>query len=140
MSHRSARVICGEDGTGTKDRELSLVKASQPEPGICACIESLEQASGLIFQAKKPLILAGHSSYQKSCVRSNHKVCRTVKDTGGQYHDGKRNHSVTPVNTLYGPSEFLRKIIRIWLLEEADLVIAIGYDIVEYAPSQMESA
>ena len=98
-----------------------------------ACIESLEQASGLIFQAKKPLILAGHSSVRNHASEAITKFAERLK--------------IPVVNTMMAKgiipytSEYSLWSIGIpqkdypdLAFEEADLVIAIGYDIVEYAP------
>ncbi len=100
-----------------------------------ACIESIEEAAGIIFQSKKPVILAGHSAIR------NH-AAEAVTEFAGKMRIPVINtmmaKGIIPCDNPYSlwtigiPQEDYQDII----MEEADLVIAVGYDIVEYAPGK----
>lgn len=100
-----------------------------------ACVESLEEAAGLIFQAKKAVMLVGHSAVR------NH-AAKAVTEFSERMHIPVINtmmaKGVIPYDNPYSlwtigiPQEDYPDIA----IEEADLVIAVGYDIVEYAPGK----
>lgn len=95
--------------------------------------KALVDAVGLIRAAKNPVILAGNGCVRK---RSSEQLCRFASRTG-----------VGVVNTFMGkgaiPRSSEHSLFTIGLqardhvscvMDEADLVIAIGYDLVEYDP------
>ncbi|MCA9256426.1 MAG: hypothetical protein KDA33_12350, partial [Phycisphaerales bacterium] len=95
--------------------------------------KALVDAVGLIHAAKNPIILAGNGCVRK---RSSEQLCRFVTRTG-----------IGVVNTFMGKGAIPRSsehcLFTIGLqsrdhvsciMDEADLVIAIGYDLVEYDP------
>ncbi len=98
-----------------------------------ACVEHIEEAAGLIFQARRPVILAGHSA-----VRS--RAARALTEFADRLHIPVINtmmaKGIIPCDDPYSlwtigiPQEDYPNVV----LEAADLVIAVGYDIVEYAP------
>ena len=103
-----------------------------------ASIESLEEAAGLLFQAKRPVILAGHSAIRN-------KASKALTEFAEKLHIPVINtmmaKGIIPCDNLYSlwtigiPQKDYQNIA----IEEADLVIAVGYDIVEYAPNKWNS-
>lgn len=100
-----------------------------------ASIESLEEAAGLLFQAKRPVILAGHSAIRN-------KASKALTEFAEKLHIPVINtmmaKGIIPCDNPYSlwtigiPQKDYQNIA----IEEADLVIAVGYDIVEYAPNK----
>ena len=113
-------------------------------PGICpikhhkpniemACIENIEEATGIIFQAKKPVILAGHSAIRNNASEAITEFAEKFKIPVVNTMMAKGIIPYTSPESLWTigiPQKDYQDIA----IEEADLVIAIGYDIVEYAP------
>lgn len=103
-----------------------------PNPEMAA-VENIEEAAGMIFQSKRPVMLVGHSAVR------NHGAA-AVTEFSEKMHIPVVNtmmaKGVIPYDNPYSlwtigiPQEDYQDIA----LEEADLVIAVGYDIVEYAP------
>ncbi len=104
-------------------------------PKEYAELDTVQDAAGLIFQAQNPVILAGsgvvrgHASKELTEFASKLKipVVNTMMAKG-----------VIPFDNPYSmwtvgipQRDYENKI-----LEEADLVIAVGYDIVEFAPAK----
>lgn len=98
-----------------------------------ACVESIEEAAGLIFQAKRPVILAGHSAVRSRAARALTGFAQRMRIPVINTMMAK---GIIPCDNPYSlwtigiPQEDYQNIA----LERADLVIAVGYDIVEYAP------
>lgn len=103
-----------------------------PNPEMAA-VENIEEAAGIIFQSKRPVMLVGHSAVR------NHGA-QAVTEFSEKMHIPVVNtmmaKGVIPYDNPYSlwtigiPQEDYQDVA----LEEADLVIAVGYDIVEYAP------
>lgn len=98
-------------------------------------LASIEKAAGLIFQAKRPLILAGHSVIRNNATEAlrhfseklNIPVITTMMAKGAISCE-----SPLQIGTIGIPERDYANIA----MEKADLVIAVGYDIVEYAPGK----
>lgn len=100
-----------------------------------AAVESIERAAGLIFQANNPIILAGHSAVRsrssESITAFAHKLKLPVVNT-------MMAKGIVPCDSPYAlhtvglPQKDYQNVA----IDEADLVIAVGYDIVEYAPGK----
>ncbi len=95
---------------------------------------AVNEAIELIISAKNPIILAGNGTIRK---RASHRLRALVKNLG-----------VGVINTFMGKgsvsSDDEHSLFTIGLgsgdynnlaIDESDLVIAIGYDLVEYSPS-----
>ncbi|MBD22669.1 MAG: acetolactate synthase large subunit [Alphaproteobacteria bacterium] len=95
---------------------------------------AVDEAIDLIIAAKNPIILAGNGTIRK---RASHRLRTLVKNLG-----------VGVINTFMGKgsisSDDEHSLFTIGLgsgdynnlaIDESDLVIAIGYDLVEYSPS-----
>ena len=100
-----------------------------------AALSSIEMAAGLIFQSRRPLILAGHSVIRNNATEALRKfsealnipVITTMMAKGAVSCD-----SPMQIGTIGIPERDYANIA----IEKADLVIAVGYDIVEYAPGK----
>lgn len=98
-----------------------------------ACIESIENAAGIIFQSKNPIILVGHSAVRNKAsealtnfaVQMKIPVINTMMAKGIIPYDNPYS-----LWTIGIPQRDYANVV----IDEADLVIAIGYDIVEFAP------
>ncbi len=95
---------------------------------------AVNEAIELIIKAKNPIILAGNGTIRK---RASHRLRTLIKNLG-----------VGVINTFMGKgsvsSDDEHSLFTIGLgsgdynnlaIDESDLVIAIGYDLVEYSPS-----
>ena len=120
-----------EDIAALNSDKMPIEASSTRRPGPDA--KALVDAVTLIKEAKKPIILAGNGCVRK---RSSEQLCRLVNKTG-----------IGVVNTFMGKGAIPRSsehcLFTIGLqsrdhvsciMDEADLVIAIGYDLVEYSP------
>lgn len=98
-------------------------------------VETIEEAAGAIFQSRNPVILAGHSA-----VRNNAEDALT--EFAEKLH-------IPVINTMMAKGIIAcdnpysmwtigiqQKDFQNVILEKADLVIAVGYDIVEFAPNK----
>ena len=127
------------------DLPCNIAKMEVPDgPGIkplkhhtpnmeMACVENIEEAAGIIFQAKKPLILVGHSAIRNKASEAITRFAEKLK--------------IPVINTMMAKGAIpYDNPYSLWTIgipqkdypdlafEEADLVIAVFYDIVEYAP------
>ncbi|UZW14913.1 acetolactate synthase large subunit [Clostridium pasteurianum] len=113
--------------------EKPLEKKTQPVE--LANLTSIEEAAGEIFQAENPVILAG-------CSAIRNKAAHAVTDFANKLKIPVINtmmaKGIIPFDNKYSmwtigipQKDYVNEII-----EESDLVIAIGYDIVEYAPAK----
>ncbi|MEQ8347660.1 MAG: acetolactate synthase large subunit [Sneathiellaceae bacterium] len=95
--------------------------------------QAVDEAVALIVQAKNPIILAGNGAVRKHAAR---QLRRLARKTG-----------IPVINTFMGKGAVPRgdqhSLFTIGLqggdhanlaIDQADLVIAVGYDLVEYAP------
>lgn len=104
-------------------------------PKEYAELDTVQDAAGMIFQAKNPVILAGsgvvrgHASKELTEFATKLKipVINTMMAKG-----------VIPFDNPYSmwTIGIPQKDYQNKIMEEADLVIAVGYDIVEYAPAK----
>ncbi len=103
-----------------------------------ASFSSIDQAAALIYKAKHPVILAGHSAVRNHAGEALTSFADQLK--------------ISVVNTMMakGIISYKNKY-SMWtigipqkdyqdkILDMADLVIAVGYDIVEFAPGKWNS-
>lgn len=98
-----------------------------------AQIESIEDAAAAIFRAQNPVILAGHSAVRSNASAALTKFMNKLKIPVVNTMMAK---GIVPFDNKYSmwtigiPQKDYQNII----LDKADLVIAVGYDIVEFAP------
>lgn len=98
-----------------------------------ADIENIEDAAAMIFQSKNPVILAGHGAVRGHASKAIGKFAQTMKIPVINTMMAK---GIVPYDNPYSmwtvglPQEDYQNVV----LKEADLVIAVGYDLVEFAP------
>ncbi len=111
-----------------------LITAGRPTKEY-ADLESIEHAAAAIFQAENPVILVGHSAVRDKASKALTQFANELK--------------IPVVNTMMAKGILAfdnpysmwtigipQKDYQNVLLEKADLIIAIGYDIVEFAPNK----
>ncbi len=104
-------------------------KIRRPAPDY----KAIKAAVELILKAKKPLILAGNGSIRKRATKqlriflekTDIAVCNTFMSKGAAGHKYENN--------LFTIGLQSRDHVTC-ALEESDLIICVGYDIVEYSP------
>ena len=100
--------------------------------------ENIQDAAGEIFQAEHPVVLAGHSAVRSGAAEALTQfatklkipVINTMMATGIISYDNPYS-----MWTIGIPQKDYQNII----LDKADLIIAVGYDIVEFAPIKWNS-
>lgn len=95
----------------------------------------IRRAAELIQSAKKPLLLIGHSAVRSNAEAS---VRRFVKNLRLPAVNTMMSKGILSCDDLYcmGTVGIPGRDYTDIALEQADLVIAVGYDIVEFAPSR----
>ena len=98
-------------------------------------VADVEKAAGLIFQAEHPVILAGHSAVRAHAAEALTKFAEQLKIPVINTMMAK---GVIPFDNPYSmwTIGIPQKDYQNKIMEEADLVIAVGYDIVEFSPSK----
>lgn len=98
-----------------------------------ASAENIDKVAGCIFQAKNPVILAGHSAVRANAGDALEEFATQLKIPVVNTMMAK---GILPYDNPYSmwtvgiPQKDYADVI----LERADLIIAIGYDIVEFSP------
>ena len=113
--------------------EKPLIKKIQPKE--IAELETIEEAAAEIFKAQNPVILVGSSAVRGQASEALTKFATDLKIPVVVTMMSK---GIIPCDNPYFIStigipqkDYVNKVI-----ENADLVIAVGYDIVEYAPAK----
>ena len=100
-----------------------------------ASLDIIEMAAGLIYQAERPVILAGHSAVRNHAGRALTEFATRLKIPVVHTMMAK---GIIPYDNPYSMWSIgiPHKDYQNKILDDADLIIAIGYDIVEFAPSK----
>ena len=95
----------------------------------------VEKAAGLIFQAEHPVILAGHSAVRAHAAEALTKFAEQLKIPVINTMMAK---GIIPMDNRYsmGTMGIPQRDFQNVMLDNSDLVIAVGYDIVEFSPSK----
>jgi acetolactate synthase I/II/III large subunit len=100
-----------------------------------ASFASLEKAAAAISQAKNPLILSGNGSIRVGADKAITAFAQALKIPVANTFMGKGIIPFTSAYSLWtiglAQQDYINQV-----LEETDLVIAIGYDLVEYSPQK----
>ena len=98
-------------------------------------VADVEKAAGLIFQAEHPVILAGHSAVRAHAAEALTKFAEQLKIPVINTMMAK---GIIPMDNRYsmGPMGIPQRDFQNVMLDNSDLVIAVGYDIVEFSPSK----
>lgn len=100
-----------------------------------ASLDTIEMAAGAIYQAKNPVILAGHSAVRNHAGKALTDFATKLKIPVVHTMMAK---GIIPYDSPYcmWSIGIPQKDYQNKILEDADLVIAVGYDIVEFAPAK----
>ena len=98
-------------------------------------VADVEKAAGLIFQAEHPVILAGHSAVRAYAAEALTKFAEQLKIPVINTMMAK---GIIPMDNRYsmGTMGIPQRDFQNVMLDNSDLVIAVGYDIVEFSPSK----
>ena len=98
-------------------------------------VADVEKAAGLIFQAEHPVILAGHSAVRAHAAETLTKFAEQLKIPVINTMMAK---GIIPMDNRYsmGTMGIPQRDFQNVMLDNSDLVIAVGYDIVEFSPSK----
>ena len=98
-------------------------------------VADVEKAAGLIFQAAHPVILAGHSAVRAHAAEALTKFAEQLKIPVINTMMAK---GIIPMDNRYsmGTMGIPQRDFQNVMLDNSDLVIAVGYDIVEFSPSK----
>ena len=98
-------------------------------------VADVEKAAGLIFQAEHPVILAGHSAVRAHAAEALTKFAEQLKIPVINTMMAK---GIIPTDNRYsmGTMGIPQRDFQNVMLDNSDLVIAVGYDIVEFSPSK----
>ena len=100
-----------------------------------ASFSSIDQAAAMIFKAKHPVILVGHSAVRNHAGEALTSFADVLKIPVVNTMMAK---GIIPYNNKYSlwTIGIPQKDYQNKVLDMADLVIAVGYDIVEFAPGK----
>ena len=101
--------------------------------------KAVEQAVEVIAAAKSPLILAGNGSVRKRAVRQLRRLARKTGIGVVNTFMGKGGLPLDDEHCLFTIGLQGRDHIN-FAIDQADTIIAVGYDLVEYAPEFWHSA
>ena len=96
-------------------------------------VADVEKAAGLIFQAEHPVILAGHSAVRAHATEALTKFAEQLKIPVINTMMAK---GIIPMDNQYsmGTMGIPQRDFQNVMLDNSDLDIAVGYDIVEFSP------
>lgn len=100
-----------------------------------ASLDTIEMAAGMIYQAKNPVILVGHSAVRNMAGEAVTNFATQLKIPVVHTMMAK---GIIPYDNPYcmWSIGIPQKDYQNKILDDADLIIAIGYDIVEFAPGK----
>ncbi|MCQ1535853.1 acetolactate synthase large subunit [Methanosarcina sp. KYL-1] len=116
-----------EDETGAKVQKRSRIKIPQPDPG------AVEQAAAMICEAKNPLIIVSSGANRKAVTE---ELEFFAAKTGIYLVHTQMGKGVVPDDcecSLFATGIHTHDYVNCGI-DEADLIITVGYDVVEYPP------
>ena len=121
-----------EDVAKEESDEAPMAVRKTRRPG--ADHKVVEQAVDLISEAKRPLVLAGNGAVRKRAARQLRRFAQKTGIGVVNTFMGKGAVPMSDPHCLLTMGLQSRDFINV-ALDAADLVISVGYDLVEYAPS-----
>ena len=121
-----------EDVAREESDEAPMAVRKTRRPG--ADYKVVQQAVDLIAGAKRPLVLAGNGAVRKRAARQLRRFAHKTGIGVVNTFMGKGAVPMSDPHCLFTMGLQSRDYINV-ALDEADLVISVGYDLVEYAPS-----
>ena len=111
-------------------RPIPAIRVRRPDPDM----QAVAQAISLLKRAKKPLVIAGNGAIRKLASTQ-------LREFVGRHHIpvvntfmGQGAVSDDSLESLYTIGFGFRDIVMD-AVDQADLIVAVGYDIAEYAPA-----
>ena len=104
-------------------------------PREYAELSTIEAAAGILFQAKNPVILAGAGAIRAHSAEAVTHFAQSLKIPAVNTMMSK---GIIPFDNKYSmwTIGIPQKDYQNKIMEEADVILAIGYDLVEYAPQK----
>ena len=96
--------------------------------------KAIAQAVDLIAESKNPIILAGNGTVRKRAAKQLRRLAHKVGIGVVNTFMGKGSVAMSDEHCLFTMGLQGRDYINL-AMDQADLVIAVGYDLVEYSPS-----
>ncbi len=116
-----------QEETTTSPLEVRRFRRPDPDPKV------INKAFKLLTQAKRPIILAGNGTLRKRASEQLRRFCRMTGIGAMSTFMGKGCVDMDEPHCLFTVG-LQSKDLTARAIEESDLVIAIGYDMVEYSP------
>lgn len=111
------------------------IRRGEPNPET-ASLEHIEIAAGMIFRAQNPVILVGSDAVREHAGEALTEMAETLHIPVVNTMMAKGMIPFTSQYSLWTVGIPQRDYAN-RLLERADLIISVGYDIVEYAPQRI---
>ena len=121
-----------EDIAKEESEEIPMAARKTRRPG--ADHKAVEQAVDLIAGAKRPLVLAGNGAVRKRAARQLRRFAHKTGIGVVNTFMGKGAVPMSDPHCLFTMGLQSRDYINV-ALDAADMVVSVGYDLVEYAPS-----
>ena len=121
-----------EDVAREESDEAPMAVRKTRRPG--ADHKVVQQAVDLIAEAKRPLVLAGNGAVRKRAARQLRRFAHKTGIGVVNTFMGKGAVPMSDPHCLFTMGLQSRDFINV-ALDAADLVVSVGYDLVEYAPS-----
>ena len=121
-----------EDVAKEESDEPPMAAVKTRRPG--ADHKVVQRAVDLIAEAKRPLILAGNGAIRKRAARQLRRLAHKTGIGVVNTFMGKGAVPMSDPHCLFTMGLQSRDYINV-ALDAADLVVSVGYDLVEYAPS-----
>ena len=121
-----------EDIAKEESDEAPMAAVRTRRPG--ADHKVVRQAVDLIANAKRPIVLAGNGAVRKRAARQLRRFAHKTGIGVVNTFMGKGAVPMSDPHCLFTMGLQSRDYINL-ALDDADLVISVGYDLVEYAPS-----
>jgi len=112
-----------------KGKALPQVRTRRPAADHKAVAEAVD----LILKAKNPMIIAGNGAVRKRAARQLRRLARKTGIGVANTFMGKGAVAMSDQHCLFTIGLQARDYVNL-ALDECDVVIAVGYDLVEYSP------
>jgi acetolactate synthase-1/2/3 large subunit len=117
------------------EQPLTPRRLRRPAPDY----KALEAALGLLKAAKRPLVLAGNGAIRKLAAKHLRQLVETCNLPVVTTFMGKGAISCRDERSLHSVGMVSRDFVM-EAFDQADLVLAVGYDVAEYNPAQWNRA
>jgi acetolactate synthase-1/2/3 large subunit len=112
-----------------KGKAMPMVRTRRPAADHKAVAEAVE----LILKAKNPMVIAGNGAVRKRAARQLRRFARKTGIGVANTFMGKGAVAMSDQHCLFTIGLQARDYVNL-ALDECDVVIAVGYDLVEYSP------